>query len=232
MPGVRAKVRALLGVATITAASGLTSVPGIGAYLAGRLGDATVGDLWRRMRPRGTDRVLDVLRRALQNERANQCVSSRVRDDRVRYHVGDVNDHGYEACAALLDHQRAQRAVGYGPLPPRLTQRPVASKRCGCRSLRRCTATDHCRLSDDATACVPRSPNARGFDGVVTHQREATADRARVRRAATLRPTAALRNDPDSARDVRMRRSRTLRYDTQGTRMWRRPGARVRHPRR
>ena len=74
--------------------------------------------------------------------------------------------------------------------------------------------------------------NAGGFEGIRAHtnQRETHADAARVRSASRTRVTQAHRNDPDVRRDLRNRRSRTLSYARRGSRLWRRPGSRVRVP--
>ena len=240
MPSVRERVRNDLANGVLTGASPLTEVRGVGPYvearlrrsLASRQQELTVQDLWDGTRRRTTTGLLRLLYRALQNERANQCVSTRIATERnvKAYHTGDVNEHAYEAIATLLEHQRRTRRVAYGPIPPRLPTRSSASKQCGCRTREECTAP--CSLSDDGTACVPAHPRTSGFVGVVPHtsQREAVTNRSRVRRAARMRRTNALDRDPDSARDMNAQHSRTLAYDRRGSRLWRRPSPRVRHP--
>ena len=95
-----------------------------------------------------------------------------------------------------------------------------------------CDASPHCTRSDDGLTCVPAAHNAGGFEGMRAHtnQREMHADAARVRSASRTRVTQAHRNDPDVRRDLRNRRSRTLTYARRGSRLWRRPGTRVRIP--
>ena len=219
----------------VDAGSPLSEVPYIGAYLseraarALRVPNATVQDLWTGTRNRV--RARDFVRRIVQNERANQCVATRVANSTRRtYHTTDVNQRGYEALATLLNN--APGAVAYAPLPYRAPARSRASKGCGCMSLRECDASSHCTRSDDGRTCVPRAHNAGGFEGMRAHtnQREAHADAARVRSASRMRITQAHRNDPDVRRDLRNRRSRTLSYARRGSRLWRRPGSRVRVP--
>ena len=107
----RARILQAVRDGTLTAASPLTEVPGIGPYLARRLatgaGGGTVGALWNATQGRTTAQVTKTLERALQNERGNQCVSPRTRrSPGATYHTGDINERGYEACAALLAHTR------------------------------------------------------------------------------------------------------------------------------
>ena len=237
MATVRQTIQRDLAARRLVPASPLTDVRGIGSYIEGRLRRAlrrnaplTIQTFWTSMRPKSTDRVTRVLYRALQNERGNQCVSSRVSGQRRRktYHTGDVNQHGYEACVTLLNYQRTHdQGVQFGVLPTRLPQRGSASKGCGCRSRRNCVG--ECALTGDG-ACVPRAHNARGFVGVTSHpdQSERTTDGVRVRRQSATRLTNALRNDPHSARDMAAGHSRQLRYSARGTRLWRRPGSKVR----
>lgn len=238
MPTVRQKVLGLLQDGTIDGDSFLTEVPYVGAYIEGRFRHSfslqnplTIQTFWNRTRRRTTDGVTNFLRRALQNERSNQCVSTRVSGEthRKTYHTGDINQHGYEAIVALLEHNRPN--ARYGVITPRLSPRATGSKSCGCRPLRECTGP--CRRSDDGRACVPASAGANGFVGVVAHQsqRENTSNLANVRRASRTRVTNALRRDPDSMRDVRQRHRQTLTYDRRGSRLWRRPSTRVRSPR-
>lgn len=236
MPSIRQRVLTDLRDGTVTEASPLTEVRFVGPYLEGRLRHSlasvaplTVGEFWSRTRRRTTDGVLALVKRALQNERANQCVSTRVSGQarRRRYHTGDVNQSGYEAIAALLEHNRPH--ARYGALPTRLPRRSAASRACGCRPLRECD-DGTCRRSDDGRACVPRAVRATGFVGVVAHQaqREDASDAARVRRASRTRVTNALQRDPDSMRDLRRGHRTTLTYDRRGSRLWRRPSTRVR----
>ena len=239
--GVRARVRRALASGELTADSPLTETTGIGPYLEGRLRRAlraaaplTVGDLWRGLRRRPTARVELLLHRALQNERANQCVASDARTAAAPrdYHAGDVNQHGYEACAALLEHARAADPAGvrYGALPRALPARSASSKGCGCRADDECVAADGlCARAADG-ACVPRAHNARGFVGAAPHphQSERAADAPRVRRASRARADG--RRDPDVRRDSAAGHARALRYSRRGSRLWRRPGSKVRRP--
>lgn len=242
MPTVREQILSALRNDQLDASSPLTTVPYIGPYIERRLrysirreaNALTVGDVWRATRRRSTNGVLRLLYRALQNERGNQCVATRVRGDRGRrkaYHAGDINQHGYEAMAALLEYRRANAV--YGPLPVRFPARAQGSKRCGCHSLRDCNVDAACRISDNGSACVPRIATSNGFVGVIPHQsqREDAENAARVRRASRIRTTAALRSDPDSAQDLRARRSRRMSYSRRNTRLWRKPSSRVRHRR-
>lgn len=241
MSTVRVRILRDLRDANLGARSPLTSVPFVGPYLERRLryslrrpGPLTIGDVWSGTRTRTTDGVLRLLYRALQNERANQCVATRIRRSssgrKKTYHTGDINQRGYEAIAALLEYNRAN--AEYGVLPSRFPARSAGSRQCGCRTLRDCNHGP-CRLSDDGRACVPVQPTANGFVGVVPHQsqRESADDLHRVRRASSIRVTNALRRDPDSARDLRIRRSRRMVYDRKGSRLWRRPSTRVRYNR-
>lgn len=222
-------------------ASPLTSVPSIGPYISTRAARAlritgrpvTVQDLWTGTRRRVQAREL--IRRIVQNERANQCVATRVGGSTRRsYHTGDMNQSAYEALATLLNYARTRvhSTTAYANLPYRLMDRSSGSKQCGCMPLRDCDTSSTCTRSDDGRACVPTAHNARGFEGLRTHsnQKEAHADAARVRSASRIRITQSHRNDPDTRRDIRNNRSRTLSYHKRGTRMWRRPGSRVRVP--
>ena len=174
----------------------------------------TVGDLWTSTRHLTSSRVLDLLHRALQNERANQCVSG-------SYHTGDVNEKGYEACVALLDIARRVVRVTYGRLPAHLKARSVASRKCGCMAVCR----GPCKMVNGL--CVPRNRRASGFETVLSipNQRERTQNRVQVRR----RSRSPRGRDPDTQADRRAGH-RDLTYVEDGPVMWRRPSPRVRVP--
>jgi hypothetical protein len=228
---VRQKVTRQLTSGHLTADSPLTEVPGIGPYLAARLARATqsaptIGEFWAATARRGTEGLVRLLYRALQNERGNQCVSTRILGDQTRYHVGDVNQAGYESCVALLDFQRLRRNVRYDELPRRLA-RSEASKECGCLPQNEC----HGRCIRVGGACVPRAHNSRGFVGVSPHpnQKEEAAtevERRRIRSRARTRQS----NDPDAARDRAAGHNPQIEYVTRGRQMWRRPSRKVRIP--
>ena len=241
MTTVRRRVERALHAGDIDGASPLSHTPSIGSYLSERATralrivgrQATIEDLWSGTRRRVQAR--EFLRKIVQNDRSNQCVATRVSNSRRRsYHTGDLNQNGYEAFATLLNHAtiHVYSHTAYDLLPYRLPPRSEASKTCGCKSLRECDTSSRCTRSDDGRTCVPIAHNARGFDGVklYTNQNQAHADAARVRSASRTRITQAHRNDPDTQRDLRNRRSRTLSYARRGGRLWRRPGSRVRVP--
>lgn len=227
-------VRRQLRDGTLHAGSLLTEVRGIGDYLEARLRRALgraaplrVGDLWDAMRHRATADVDALLRTALQNARANQCVPTR-QGEPCTYHAGDVNQHGHAACVALLEHARRTGApVRYARLPSPPT-RGVASKECGCRGRADCIGP--CRWADGT--CVPASTRARGFLGSAPHpdQTERANTAADVRRRSRSRTTAAARADPHTRADVRAGHSPRLQYVRSGRRLWRKPGAKVRVP--
>lgn len=241
MPSVRQSVLAALRRGDVDGTSALTEVRGIGEYLAGRLQrgmrrPATVQSLWTTTRTKTTEQVVAFLYAALQNRRANQCVSPRTQTATSdTYHVGDINQAGYEACTALLQFARQRDPrVRYGALPRVLPRRSEASKVCGC--LTDCSADPRCTTTRDG-GCVPRASSARGFVGVGTHpgQRE-EATRAGTRNANgtvilhRTRNSPAIRNDPDSSQDMTRGHSRSLRYSPRGRTLWRRPGTKVRSP--
>jgi hypothetical protein len=241
MPTVRQQVERVLRHGEIDEQSPLHAVPGIGQYLSARATralrvegrTATVRDLW--MGTRNRVRAREFVRKIVQNERANQCVATRVANtSRRTYHTGDVNQHGYEAFATLLNYakRRIHNNTTYATLPYRPPARSDASQTCGCMSLRECDASVRCTRSDDGRTCVPVAHNAGGFEGMRAHtnQRASHADAARVRSASRMRVTQRHRDDPDVRRDLRRRRSRTLSYARRGSRLWRRPGSRVRVP--
>jgi len=190
----------------------------------------TVGDLWSYTRLKSTARVLQLLLRALQNARGNQCVSKRTVTERDKntYHVGDINQAGYEACVALLDVARNRDAtVRYGAFPRRLATRSYGSKHCGChRSESDCIG--RCVWSDGL--CVPRASNARGFSSVspTPSQVEPFSELARVRRNSTTRRTTSLLRDRDSLQDLINGHDPRIRYARRASKLWRHPSRRVR----
>jgi len=188
----------------------------------------TIQDLWQATRRKTTEQVDRFLRTALQNARANQCVSPK-NGVPCSYHAGDVNQHAHAACVALLEFARRQGGVRYGPLvyPP---ARSVSSKECGCRRTKQ-ACTNPCAWTTDG-ACVPASHNTRGFVGSTPHpdQRESSANAVRVRKRSLTKRTHALRTDPDSAADVTAGHARRLSYARRGAKLWRRPGSKVRIP--
>ena len=234
----------LLQNGTLDENSLMLQTPGIGHYLNSRLRRAfapvnslapfTLKQFWDRTRNMSSDRLTTKLKKALQNARSNQCVPSsprRVQSDDT-YHVGDINQRGYDACIALLRHQRNRRTVAYGPLPT-LPARSRSTKTCGCKSKAKCQTDASCRWTSDA--CVPRSHNARGFVGVppLPEQGPTAADavdRARVRRRSRVRRSTSYQRDPWSSQDIRAGHSRSLSYTVRGNRMWRKPGRRIRLP--
>ena len=244
-PPIRQLIQRDLANGDLTATAPLTATRGIGPYLERRLRDAlgrngalSVGDFWTAMRRKTTLQATELLHLALQNKRANQCVSPRRREGaRVDdYHVGDINEHGYEAAVTLLDHARTRLTPRprYGALPHRLTGRSTAGRTCACRA--RCDGP--CTLVDGL--CVPRAHNARGFDAAPPHPEQGATvrsprDRARARRQARAleqgRYPGDIPRDADSRADAAAG-ARRLRYVTHGHRMWRRPGSKVRSPRR
>ena len=232
---VRHRVLQALIRGDLDEASSIEDVPAIGPYLASRIAraidrpTATIGQLRAALRRRTTTNVERFLARALQNERSNQCVSPTIQGNTI-YHTGDVNERGYEALAAILNHARTLQNVRYEFLPHRLPRRSQGSKTCGCRGIDQCNGP--CILTTDG-ACVPRAHNARGFSGSLPHpsQREqATTDAARrsVRNRARTRVTQVLQNDPDSARDLVAGHPRSMRYSQRGNTLWRRPSPKVR----
>ena len=234
MVSVRAKVQNALRRGGLSEESDFREVPYIGEYLALRMTQAlggqapiTVGDFWTATGKMTTRKLERVLQRALQNRRRNQCVD-------VLYHTSDINYSGYEACIALVDHNRQLHHVRHGSLPKRLTQRATSSKRCGCHTPDDCRSGPLCSLTRDG-ACVPRARNTKGFVGVAPHPDQkvvAHNDDARrsVRRRAHTRTTAALMNDPASASDLAAGHGRTLQYTVHGNLMWRRPSPVTRLP--
>ena len=224
----------------------LTGVPGIGPYLEGRLRRAfapaqamqrelTVGDVWKATRGRTTDSLLRILHRALQNARGNQCVGDNHLRAARSYHVGDVNEVGYEAMVALLHYARTAKPHGrsarYGILP-RSPKRKRGSRRCGCMDQNACRADRSCHLLADGT-CVPRAHNAAGFVGVDPlpgQVADATGLAARTRAARRSASSSAARADRHSHADRVAGYALSPRYVRRGSRAWRVSGRRVRMP--
>ena len=235
---VRGLIQRDLRDGTLTGASPLVAVRGIGTYLEGRLRRAlrapqalTLDAFWRGTRPLTTAQVERVLHRALQNERANQCVSTRVVGENGNvYHTADVNTVGYEACVTLLDAARTRGDnVRYGALPPRFPKRARSAARCGCKPRAACTGA--CVYVEGA--CVPRAGNARGFVGAAPHPNQgevARTDAARAAVRARARRSHSPQRDPDSRADVARGHARRLSYVRRGNRLWRTPGSKVRLP--
>ena len=246
---VRRAVTRALADGTVTALSPLSDVPYVGDYLVARLSRfprpnaaapavTTVGDLWRATENMTTTVLIGHVQRALQNARGNQCVLSSPRQQRRRgeahYHTADVNTAGYAAIITLL-------AAAPAPVRYRLqtqhhlpSARAAGSKRCGCHTSRSaCTRDNACTLADDGVACVPRAENARGFDGVSPlpdQNANGSTARARASVGARARARRSPRNDPDSQADVAAGHGRSIAYARRRSRMWRRPGARMRLP--
>lgn len=237
MPTVREQVLQHFRQGRISLESPLTDVIGIGPYIEGRMRRAlnratalTVGEFVRVMSRRSTPYVLRTLYDVLQNERANQCVSPRTRGNSTKYHAQDINNFGYEALVAVLDHARPN--VRYGPLPRRHRSRSPGSKTCGCYSTSECSTHNACALSDNGSQCVPRAARSNGFVGSRSDidQRESVHNQSRVRSASRVRHTNALRRDPDSMSDVAAEHTSNLNYSRRRQQLWRTPGPRVRHP--
>jgi|MDTB01.1.fsa_nt_gb hypothetical protein len=223
----------------------LTILPAVGPYIEGRLRRALVGvraqplsieEFVRGFRGLGTGRVMDILHRALQNARSNQCVSrTRASPTERTYHAGDINEHGFLSVIALLEYAKRQRLFNAGlrfavPLP-RAGARSRASRDCGCLERDECTGP--CMYVSNT--CVPRDNRSRGFKGSPYHPDQSVtartdAERRRVRRSARTPVTQQVRNDADSFSDVNSGNDRSMQYITRGTRMWRKPSSKVRLP--
>lgn len=211
-------------------AARLVDLPGIGAYLAGRIarlvGDDTLASFVSHMRRLPRTAVREHLLRLLQNKRANQCVRTSPRATRPRYHAGDVNQRGYEALAALLD------VSGAAPrLPARLPARSPAGKQCGCLLRDECNSSDVCLWN--GRECLPRRTRG-GFVAPSPHppqyvRARTSAERRRVRRSAVTRRGSVV-HDPDTLADVQAGHDATLRYVTHGDWLLRRPSSKVRLP--
>ena len=232
MTSVRQKIFRNLEDGTLTPQSVLDDVIGIGPYLHRRFqrtlqtqNDISLQRFWRFFSTKSTAQTLRLIRRSLQNERANQCVASSATNLHRSYHTGDINRMGYEAVVSLLDYRRIRQGGGvmYGNLPVRLTERSVSSKQCACKI--RCDGP--CRLTNDGL-CVPRSHNTRGFEGVKPQDGQKV-----VRRPSRgfLPLSAALQADPDSRADMQNNHLRNVTYSRIGQTRWRRPGPKVRVPR-
>lgn len=235
----------------------LTELRGIGAYLEARLrvavneggGPLTMREFVHGFRRLSAPRVMEILLRALQNARANQCVPPKVRaatappSSRTRaqqrsprrlYHAGDVNERGLDAAITLLEYARRSRLFGVPltfatPLPR--WRRGRAAKDCGCLPQSMCSGS----CAYVSGVCVPRDNRVRGFQGVPYHPSQSAsahtdAERRRVRRSARTNVTQQVRNDGDSMADVRAGHDPQMHYVVRGNRMWRRPGSKVRLP--
>jgi len=222
----------------------LTELPYVGPYIEARLrralrrrnaaaaaaaaGPMTIGEFVSSFRGMHSPRVAHVLQRALQNRRGNQCAQD-------RYHVGDVNEYGYEVLVRLLEHARRSRLFHAGlrfSLPlPRLERRSPSSRSCGCKGREDCVGS--CVWVEGG--CFPRDTRSKGFTGTPYHPSQVVhapteADRSRVRRSSTTSLTSSLRSDADSVSDINSGHSRRLSYVRRGSKMWRRPGSKVRLP--
>lgn len=221
----------------------LVALPAVGPYLEARLrralrkqGPLDIEEFVKGFRGLGTNRVMEILQRALQNARSNQCVSrSRASPAARKYHTGDINEHGFASIAALLDYARTQRLFQAGlrfdaPLP-RPSTRGRASRSCGCLARNECTSP--CVYVNGG--CFPRDSRVRGFQGSPYHPDQVVtarsdAERKRMRRSARTSLTQKVRNDADSVADVIAGHSRTMQYVTRGSKLWRKPSSKVRLP--
>ena len=209
----------------------LTELPAIGDYLEGRLRRAlglavplTVGDVLRAFRGKRTERVVHILKRALQNRRCNQC------DLNTQYHTGDVNSHGYESLATLLEHARRAGRQGLTSQPPlpRPPKRSQASKRCGCLFEGECFGP--CVWSDGA--CFARDVRTKGFWSADPHPGQVVVapTEADARAVKSRARTRHYERDPDSAADVRALHPKSMRYSRRGRKLWRHSGSKTRLP--
>jgi hypothetical protein len=245
-PAVRAANLRAVRDGTLDDGSPVTDARGIGPYLEGRLrrafagrqrgGVLRVGELWHAARRLDDDALDRVLRRALQNERANQCVAAARGDasPRTKYHAADVNPLGHHAVLALLaaDPRPGRRRRRGALSPPR--HRSAAAGRCGCRPPGAPCGRACVRAADGT--CVPRARSARGFVGAPPRaDQKTTRPSSAAARAAARSP--AVRRDRDAAADLRAGHARDARYTTarrrankQGGVHWRVPGPLVRLP--
>lgn len=232
---VRQRVFRQLNTHEVTPQDSLQAVVGIGPYLLRRFqytmnvaGDITVQEFWNFFRNLRTAMTLRLVRRALQNERANQCVRANTTQAQPTYHTGDINVMGYESVVSVLEYARLHvHPTAYGVFPRRLTSRPQSSKTCACKLV----CDGPCRLTQNGL-CVPRAHNARGFEGVQPQDGQRVIGRT-PRRYLAL--SAALQGDPDSVQDLVRGHARNLGYSSVGSRRkthWRRPSRKVRVARR
>lgn len=170
--------------------SNIDEVPFIGDYLSARMrrvfsrrpgAPLTVRGFVRAVGAGTAAEATDRIKRALQNDRANQCVRNP-----TPYRIADVNTMGWRAVVALLrvvgrgrdGGHRLARWLRFDPRHVRLpTRRGRAAKRSGCVSRREC-ARSRDMIHHDGL-CMPRSSRARGFDGIGRHPGQKADGRTR-----------------------------------------------------
>ena len=229
--------------AELTPNSRLIELPYIGPYIyerlrrkfAPRAQNITIRQFCRNTKNMSTVVLKDNLQRALQNERANQCVGRPGR----RYHVGDINEQGYRTMVALLrvlKHGADGHGLGANMLAnPQYIKYPnartEAAKFAACRNRQRCRSPyrwrgGSCQYADDS-----------GFQGVGTYPGQQIISksprhiRELLARGNTLERTARdRRRDPDTARDMREGHG-VMRYSkVDDNRLQRIPGPIIRLP--
>lgn len=195
--------------------SDIERLPYIGQYLGDRMRRAFLHHAGRRTltirgfvraigRETSANAAMDRIKRALQNDRGNQCVHNP-----RPYRIADVNTMGWRSIVALLrtvervmdGGRRMGHFMRFDPRHLRLpTRRGHAAKRSGCVTRRECVNSRGTVYRDGL--CMPRSSRARGFDGIGSH--------------------------PGQKGTYRCRRSRQSRYvrHPSGESSWRRPSRR------
>jgi hypothetical protein len=228
----------------LTADSPLELLNGIGPYLMTRIKttlgfhapqNVTIRDFVQKFRNKSAAQVARLLQLMLQNQRANQCVLHNSNQPRPDYHVRDVNQRGFDVCVALLRYAKRTDGLKQGLRFGQLTNaalRTNDAKQCGCKTRNQCVGP--CKWANGA--CIPSSPNARGFEGVDTEPGQRVPfsnaqQQQRLLNAASVRRNRSLYNDPDSRADYQAQHELQMRYSQDGNLLWRNPHSRVRRPR-
>ena len=159
--------------------SNIEDIPFVGEYLGARMHRAFAPGRRNGLTIRGfvgasgrgsVATASDRIKRALQNDRANQCVRNP-----HPYRIADVNTMGWRAVVALLrvigrgqDGHNLGLRLTFDPRRLRLpTIRSRAAKRSGCITRAECRRAPDMVFSDGL--CMPRSSRTRGFDGIGRH---------------------------------------------------------------
>ncbi len=169
------RIQGMFAAGHLDPRSELDEVPFIGPYLYDRMVRTfnprrprlTIRQFADAVRNHDRATLIDRIKRALQNDRANMCVRNP-----HPYHIADVNTMGWIAIVSLLrvlgrgrdGHNMGARFAFDARRLALPTARENPAKKSGCISRRDC-AYHRGMLFHDGL-CMPRSSRARGFDRI------------------------------------------------------------------
>lgn len=224
----------------ITLQTVMTDINGIGKYLYKRIkdglrinGDLTIRKFVIKFRNKTSSEITEILQLILQNQRGNQCVTSKTKRIK-KYHTRDVNKRGYNICVSILRYvkKNLDDNLTFGRLRNAVEQ-TEDTKRCGCMTKNQCQRSPMCSYKN--RTCIPKNNNAIGFEGVGKRPGQIKKYTTPIQKNKILNDNNIVKNqsfyrDPDTVQDDSNRHT-SPKYLDHNSVLWRKNGKVIRSPR-